>query len=394
MPQPSPRVTPAGRLWLRERIPTDARPIAHSAAEMGISRPPASRWWARYQAEGVEGLRDRPSVLRHSSRRLARRLEHRIAPLRRTRTWGPDRPGPRAGRLHRAPRAGPPRAQPGALAGPAHRPGDAPLRARRPRGAHPRRRHDAGPDSIGLGAIERWGGAWGRHHRVGRRAGGDELLPSARDDHAWVAPTEILAAERATTCAACWGQAVAFWTTPGVPAHRVLPDNRAGYGSYDVAPARPRPPPPTGAPTTFRATARSSAPTGASWMRGPTSAATSPTPPAPTRCRAGRTPTIPVAPTGRSVASPPRAGHQSRRTVPLAAPGGVATGSSSAYPGGAAHVPGSEPGSEVAHDPEAHPYDPRALRPRAAAPVPRPPMPTRAALSHRRGAPGAPAPDW
>ncbi|HUY96309.1 MAG TPA: IS481 family transposase, partial [Verrucomicrobiae bacterium] len=41
MPHPNPGVAPAGRRWLGERIATDARPIAHIAAEMGISRTTA-----------------------------------------------------------------------------------------------------------------------------------------------------------------------------------------------------------------------------------------------------------------------------------------------------------------------------------------------------------------
>ena len=54
------RLTPAGRLILVRRIQA-GRPAAHVAAEMGISRTTAYRWWTRYRQEGIAGLQDRPS---------------------------------------------------------------------------------------------------------------------------------------------------------------------------------------------------------------------------------------------------------------------------------------------------------------------------------------------
>ena len=41
------------------------RPIAHVAAEMGISRQCASKWVARYRQFGELGLTDRPSTPHH-----------------------------------------------------------------------------------------------------------------------------------------------------------------------------------------------------------------------------------------------------------------------------------------------------------------------------------------
>lgn len=38
------------------------RPIAHVAAEMGISRACASKWFNRWRRHGEAGLRDQPSV--------------------------------------------------------------------------------------------------------------------------------------------------------------------------------------------------------------------------------------------------------------------------------------------------------------------------------------------
>jgi transposase-like protein len=53
-------LTPEGRKRLDERCHT--RPIAHVAAEMGISRVTASKWVNRYRRYGKLGLVDRSSA--------------------------------------------------------------------------------------------------------------------------------------------------------------------------------------------------------------------------------------------------------------------------------------------------------------------------------------------
>ncbi|WP_207128689.1 helix-turn-helix domain-containing protein, partial [Actinocatenispora comari] len=53
-------LTPAGRLRLIQRCAT--RPLAHVAAEAGVSRACLTKWKRRYQAEGPAGLLDRPSA--------------------------------------------------------------------------------------------------------------------------------------------------------------------------------------------------------------------------------------------------------------------------------------------------------------------------------------------
>ena len=53
-------LTPEGRLRLIERC--QFRPIAHVAAEAGVSRACLSKWKARYDAEGIDGLLDRSSA--------------------------------------------------------------------------------------------------------------------------------------------------------------------------------------------------------------------------------------------------------------------------------------------------------------------------------------------
>src|SRR5437016_13591610 len=53
-------MTPRGRMIMVERI-AGGRPVAHVAAEMGVSRKTADKWWRRWLAEGDSGLEDRSS---------------------------------------------------------------------------------------------------------------------------------------------------------------------------------------------------------------------------------------------------------------------------------------------------------------------------------------------
>jgi transposase len=83
-------------LILCQRIAA-GRPAAHVAAEMGISRTCAYRWWARYQQHGQAGLQDRPSIAHHHPRRVPPAVEAEIGRLRRTHKLGPARIAPRVG---------------------------------------------------------------------------------------------------------------------------------------------------------------------------------------------------------------------------------------------------------------------------------------------------------
>ena len=71
------RLTPAGRRILIDWIAA-GRPVAHVAAEMGISATTAWRWWRRWQEEGPAGLIDRSSRPRSCPHRTAPCLETRI----------------------------------------------------------------------------------------------------------------------------------------------------------------------------------------------------------------------------------------------------------------------------------------------------------------------------
>lgn len=76
-------LTPEGRTRLIERCRT--RPIAHVAAEMGISRATASKWVNRYKQFGELGLVDRSSTPHRQPTATPGRLVNRIETMRRER---------------------------------------------------------------------------------------------------------------------------------------------------------------------------------------------------------------------------------------------------------------------------------------------------------------------
>jgi transposase InsO family protein len=75
------------RLVLRCEI----RPIAHVAAEMGISRACASKWVNRYRQFGELGLQDRSSTPRHQPTATSAEVVDEIETMRRTRKWSAAR---------------------------------------------------------------------------------------------------------------------------------------------------------------------------------------------------------------------------------------------------------------------------------------------------------------
>lgn len=82
-------LTPEGRKRLIERCRT--RPIAHVAAEMGISRATASKWVNRYRKFGGVGLLDRSSVPLRQPTAISGDIVARIEQLRRERKWSASR---------------------------------------------------------------------------------------------------------------------------------------------------------------------------------------------------------------------------------------------------------------------------------------------------------------
>jgi transposase InsO family protein len=226
------RLTPAGRAILCQRIAA-GRPIAHVAAEMGISRTSAYRWWSRWTAQGPVGLIDRPSVAHHHPHRTPAGQEAAVLRLRRSRKLGPARIGPLVGLApstvyrvlcrHRLNRLG---------------------GMDRPTGQLIRRYEHARPGELvhmdvkKLGRLRDGGGhrVHGRDshqhrstpHHGGHRIGYD-YIHAALDDHSRLAYAEVLPNERGDTCAGFRRRAGAFFAAHGISVQRVLTDNALAY---------------------------------------------------------------------------------------------------------------------------------------------------------------------
>ncbi|MER7408606.1 IS481 family transposase [Streptomyces sp. NPDC000070] len=221
------RLTVHGRRLLVERVST-GRPVAHVAAEMGISRVTAHKWMRRWRREGEQGLHDRSSRPRTTPHRTAGPIEARVCRLRQDRKLGPARIGPILGlpasTVHRV----------------LVRHGLNRLSFMdRPTGQVIRRYERAHPGELvhvdvkKLGRIPKGGG----HKVLGRQAGrtrrssmGFDYVHSAVDDHSRLAYSEINSDEKATTCADFLRRAAAFFTTVGIDRiERVLTDNAWPY---------------------------------------------------------------------------------------------------------------------------------------------------------------------
>ena len=87
MAQVRPRLSPYSRLLLVQR--TQDRPVAHVAAELGVSRQTAYRWVRRYASEGAAGLLDRSSRPRIQPHRTSPAREAQVLALRAAARRGP-----------------------------------------------------------------------------------------------------------------------------------------------------------------------------------------------------------------------------------------------------------------------------------------------------------------
>ena len=222
------RLTPMGRLTLVMRIES-GRPVAHVAAEMGISRPTAYKWWHRWRADGPAGLCDRSSRAHRCPHHTSRELEAMIAQLRTSLKLGPARI---AGRLGLNPST-------------VHR-----VLVRlglnrlawldRPTGRVIRRIHTSQPGELihidvkKLGAIPD-GGGWRTRGRQAARPGregrtrGMRYIHSAIDAFSRLAYSEIHDDERGPTCAGFLERALGFFRQYGICVDAVLTDNARNY---------------------------------------------------------------------------------------------------------------------------------------------------------------------
>lgn len=226
------RLAPAGRLILVQRIQA-GRPVAHVAAEMGVSRTTAWRWWHRFCAAGVTGLQDRSSVARSHPQRTGACVETRVRIMRALTRRGPVFIAGKLGmhastvgrvlRRHHTPLLRELDPVTGTV-----------IRASR-RSAH-RYEHDH-PGSLihidvkKLGRIPDGGGwrAHGRSERVRGRGIGYDYVHAAIDDHSRVAYAEIHDDEKGITAAGFLDRALAFYTGLGVTVERVITDNAFAY---------------------------------------------------------------------------------------------------------------------------------------------------------------------
>jgi transposase InsO family protein len=225
------RLTVHGRRLLVDRV-RSGRPVAHVAAEMGISRTTAHKWVRRFAAEGQPGLSDRSSRPRTTPHRTPAAVEARVCRLRQDRKLGPARIGPILG----------------LPASTVHR-----ILARhglnrlafldRPTGQVIRRYERARPGELvhvdvkKLGRIPD-GGGWRTRGRAearaarpeSRRTTGFDYIHSAVDDHTRLAYSEIHPDEKAATCADFLRRAAAHFATHGIDRiERVLTDNAWSY---------------------------------------------------------------------------------------------------------------------------------------------------------------------
>ncbi|WP_037970006.1 IS481 family transposase [Streptomyces sp. PVA_94-07] len=234
------RLTVHGRRLLVQRVQA-GRPVAHVAAEMGISRVTAHKWVRRWREEGEAGLHDRPSRPHSTPHRTPAGTEARICELRQTRKLGPARIGPVLGlpssTVHRVlTRHG------------LHRLAF----LDRPTGKVIRRYERSRPGELVHVDIKKLGNIpdGGGHKVHSRQAGeanrnatttertssgtpkiGYSFIHTAVDDHTRLAYSEILTDERQETATAFWHRAQAFFTDLGITVERVLTDNGSCYRS-------------------------------------------------------------------------------------------------------------------------------------------------------------------
>jgi transposase InsO family protein len=209
------------------------RPVAHVAAEMGVSRTTAWRWWGRFQEHGPVGLLDRSSTARTHPHRTGPCQETRVRILRALTRRGPvfiagrlQMHASTVGRIltrHQTPLlrdTDPVTGQ----------------RIRATRASANRYEHDH-PGSLVHADVKKIGripdgGGWRAHGRtetVRGRGIGYDYVHTAIDDHSRVAFIQILPDERGITTAGFLDRAIRFYAELGVRVERVITDNAMNY---------------------------------------------------------------------------------------------------------------------------------------------------------------------
>lgn len=226
------KLTPAGRLLIIQQI-DDGFSQAEVARRMYLSRSTVSKWWRRYQEEGLEGLNDRPSRARHLKHALGEEVIEAICALRRQLGAGPHRLAWELG-LARSTIYGVLRRAGLSVLSHMERTTRTVVRYEKQRvgelihldvkklGRIPDgggKRFDAGFKETGSG-----------RHRPGKR--GFEYVHVAVDDHSRFAYAEVLADERGDTTAAFLQRTILAFAEAGIRVQRVLTDNGGNYRSF------------------------------------------------------------------------------------------------------------------------------------------------------------------
>ena len=232
------RLTFHGRRLLVQRVRDQQIPIAQAARAMGISRQCAHRWVARFDALGERGLLDRSSRPRRMPTRTSAEVEATVIAARAEHRRGQDWLGPELGVAARTvgrilARHGVPRL---AVCDPMT--GEV-IRASKTTAVRYERARPGELVHMDVKKIGRIpdGGGWRAH---GRKDAADttahkkarigfDYVHSVVDDHSRLAYSEILADEKASTCAAFFARAVERFASLGVRIEAVMTDNHWSY---------------------------------------------------------------------------------------------------------------------------------------------------------------------
>lgn len=233
MSQVSRRLSPFGRSLIVERVAA-GRPVAHVAAELGVSRQSAYRWVRWHRAGGVAALFDRSSrPLRSPSRTspereaavLAARESLRAGPLRLAAATGvPARTVSRVLARHGVARL----ADCDPITG-------QPIRASRVTAQRYERERPGELVHVDVKKLGRIpdGGGWrvhGRSEEVRGRGIGYDYVHAAVDDRTRLAYAEIHSDERAATCAGFLARAAEHFARHGIArVEEVIADNALAY---------------------------------------------------------------------------------------------------------------------------------------------------------------------
>ena len=217
------RSTPYSRRLLVRRVLEEGWQLGLAAKAVGLSRKAASKWIARYRAEGEQGLADRRSRPKRSPRRTSPEVVSRILALRHKRmvAWA----------IARELRV--PRSTVGAIL---RRNGLGRLSAlEKPVPVVRYERQAPGEllhlDTKKLGRIEGVGHRIHGDRKQTFRGAGWEFAHLAIDDHTRLSFVEVMPDETGESCARFLEHALAFFARQGIQVERLLTDNGSGYRS-------------------------------------------------------------------------------------------------------------------------------------------------------------------